>query len=77
MATVTRKGQVTLPKAVRDVLGLVPGSEVEFTVEADHVVLRRRIPAAALQRWQGYLRDKLPAPSVDETMELLRGERLP
>jgi len=73
----TRRGQVTLPKAVRDALGLMPGSEVEFIIESERVVLRRRSPTAALQRWQGYLRDKLPAPSVNETMELLRGRRAP
>lgn len=29
-ATVTSKGQVTLPAKMRDALGLVPGSKVEF-----------------------------------------------
>ena len=28
--TVTSKGQVTIPKPVRDHLGIVPGSQVEF-----------------------------------------------
>lgn len=27
---VTEKGQVTIPKEIRDRLGIVPGSEVEF-----------------------------------------------
>jgi AbrB family looped-hinge helix DNA binding protein len=30
LATVTSKGQVTLPKALRDALGIKPGSEVGF-----------------------------------------------
>jgi AbrB family looped-hinge helix DNA binding protein len=30
---VTSKGQVTIPQAVRERLGIVPGGEVEFVVE--------------------------------------------
>jgi AbrB family looped-hinge helix DNA binding protein len=38
---VTLKGQVTIPKPIRDRLGLIPGSRVEFAVDADgRVVLR-------------------------------------
>lgn len=33
--TVTTKGQVTIPKPVRDLLGIVPGSKVEFRRTAD------------------------------------------
>jgi antitoxin PrlF len=79
MPRVTSKGQVTIPKEIRDELGLRSGSEVEFVREKGGVMLRRRIPDEALDRalneWQGYLRGKLLAPTVDETMELLRGER--
>jgi AbrB family looped-hinge helix DNA binding protein len=34
MATVTSKGQVTLPRAVRDALGLQFGSEVDFEIHS-------------------------------------------
>lgn len=36
---VTEKGQVTIPKDIRDYLGIVPGSEVEFVQEAEKVRL--------------------------------------
>jgi AbrB family looped-hinge helix DNA binding protein len=40
-ATVTSKGQVTIPKAVRDLLGLEAGDQLDFVVEEDaRVVLR-------------------------------------
>ncbi len=34
-ATVTRKGQVTIPKPVRDLLEIKPGSKVDFKRGAD------------------------------------------
>lgn len=40
-AKLTSKGQVTVPKAVRDALGLREGDEVIFRVERDRAVLAR------------------------------------
>ena len=43
MATkVTQKGQVTIPKPIRDHLGISPGSAVEFTRSADGSVVIAR-----------------------------------
>jgi len=40
-STITSKGQVTIPKRIRDVLRLKPGDQVDFVVEDDgRVVLR-------------------------------------
>ncbi|MBK8456568.1 MAG: AbrB/MazE/SpoVT family DNA-binding domain-containing protein [Phyllobacteriaceae bacterium] len=39
---VTEKGQVTIPKPIRDKLGIVPGSEVEFVDEGKVVRLENR-----------------------------------
>jgi AbrB family looped-hinge helix DNA binding protein len=40
-ARVSSKGQVTVPKAVRDALGIAEGDEVVFRVEGNHAVLAR------------------------------------
>jgi len=40
-AKVTSKGQVTLPKAVRDALGIETGDEVVFRVEGNRAVLTK------------------------------------
>jgi antitoxin PrlF len=40
---VTVKGQVTIPKLVRDHLGIRPGSEVEFEVGLNGEVVLRRV----------------------------------
>jgi len=41
-ATLTSKGQMTLPKEVRDDLKLKPGDKVEFIREGDRYVLKPR-----------------------------------
>lgn len=40
-ARLTSKGQVTVPKAVRDALGIKEGDDVIFRVEGDRAVLAR------------------------------------
>jgi AbrB family looped-hinge helix DNA binding protein len=37
----TSKGQVTIPQAIREQLGLLPNTEVEFEVDGDAVRIRR------------------------------------
>jgi antitoxin PrlF len=40
-AKVTSKGQVTVPKAVREALGIESGDEVVFRVEGNRAILAR------------------------------------
>lgn len=40
-ARVTSKGQVTVPKAVREALGIKQGDEIVFRVEGNRAVLAR------------------------------------
>ncbi|MGQ0679396.1 MAG: AbrB/MazE/SpoVT family DNA-binding domain-containing protein [Actinomycetota bacterium] len=40
-ARVTSKGQVTVPKAVREALGIQAGDEVVFRVEQSHALMAR------------------------------------
>ena len=42
-ATMTSKGQVTLPKPIRDFLGIDAGDQVEFSPEPDGTVRLRRM----------------------------------
>lgn len=37
------KGQVVIPKELRDDLGILPGDLVEFWREGDHVIVRRAV----------------------------------
>src|SRR5437016_12428691 len=47
-ARVTSKGQVTVPKVVRDALGIKEGDEVVFRVEGNRAVLARTADFLAL-----------------------------
>lgn len=49
------KGQVVIPKQLRDELGIEPGDEVSFWRQDDHVVLR---PAHASGSLRGRFRGK-------------------
>lgn len=42
------KGQVVIPKELRDDLGILPGDLVEFWREGDHVIVRRAVPQEPL-----------------------------
>jgi antitoxin PrlF len=49
MATVTSRGRVTIPKAIRDALGIQPGAQVEFELEESRIVVRKRAPEDELR----------------------------
>jgi AbrB family looped-hinge helix DNA binding protein len=72
---VTTKGQVTIPKRIRDLYGLIPGSKVDFQMDEDgRIVLVRagaRSQPGRFERLRGHAG---PGPSTDEIMALLRGE---
>lgn len=57
------KGQVVIPKPIRDRLGIRPGDEVRFWLEDGDAHLRRVVPAGTLRgRFAGApLREELEA----------------
>jgi len=68
-ARVTSKGQVTIPKAVRERLGLRPGEEIAFDERDGAVLISKVVTRSPFDAWLGYLREK----DVDEAVEELRG----
>ncbi len=44
VTTLTRKGQVTIPKAIRDTMGLKPADRIEIYREDGETKLRRAYP---------------------------------
>jgi antitoxin PrlF len=72
---VTRKGQITIPKRVRDYLGLEPGSMVEFDVTPDgRVVLINQDATPKPSRFEKFRGTATTKLSTDELMAMLRGD---
>jgi AbrB family looped-hinge helix DNA binding protein len=72
---VTSKGQVTIPKAVRDLLGLKPGHAVAFELADDgRIVLVKVGGERPPSRFEALLGYAGPGPTTDEIMALTRGD---
>lgn len=56
-ATVTAKGQVTIPKAVRERMGLRVGDKVDFVVDRGEYRLRKHVGPNPLKPYRGYLKE--------------------
>ena len=74
---VTSKGQVTIPKAIRERTGIGPGTEVEFAIEQGAVMLR---PSASrgtelVEHLRAHRAEFVM--STEEIMTLTRGESPP
>ena len=70
------RGQVTIPKEIRDRFGLGPATEVEFHVEKGSITLKKTPKPLNLERWKGRCKSSLADmgyASVDEFMEDVRG----
>ncbi len=52
-SVVSEKGQTTIPKAVRDKLGLGPGSVLDFSAENGRLVAQKVVADDPVQRWVG------------------------
>ena len=80
---VTSKGQVTIPKHIRQRTGIQPGAEVDFTERGGAIVVRKSVDrrkrgeradeefAAYIDRVTGIIDLGM---TTDEFMQLLRGE---
>ena len=70
-ATVAERGQITLPKAVRDALGLTKGTQLKVELDGSRIILRKNVDDA-ISRLRG--RFKLPqGVTTDDIMRELRG----
>jgi antitoxin PrlF len=75
---ITSKGQVTIPKGIRDEFGLLPGTEVEFVAEEGQIKVRKLKGARTRgQEIVDHLRQAsggdIPL-TTEEIMRMTRGE---
>ncbi|MBI4757219.1 MAG: AbrB/MazE/SpoVT family DNA-binding domain-containing protein [Betaproteobacteria bacterium] len=75
LVTITSKGQLTLPKEIRDQLGLVVGSKLDFIIEADGSLRVRPLRRGAADLF-GLLHDPDRAASTVEQMNEAVGQWL-
>ncbi len=72
--TVSSKGQVTIPKELRDRLGIEPGTLLEFEAEHGRLVARKVQPTDPFAKWAGAFADGTRS---DDLLAYLRGEPEP
>jgi AbrB family looped-hinge helix DNA binding protein len=66
VTSVTSKGQVTIPKEIRQQLGIRAGSQIEFVLVGDHVQLRvRSTPSDVKDSGYGMLKSRRAAVPAD------------
>lgn len=69
---VTSKGQVTIPKPIREAMNIKPGDEVDFVPLNGQFVLQRRVREDPFAKWRGHSK-WLAGKNVDELIEEMRG----
>ncbi len=79
--TLTIKGQVTIPKQIRDAMGLMPGSAIDFAVNPAGQVVLQKAAASQTARKSRAKQDRFAAARgkadvqwrTKDLMALLRG----
>jgi antitoxin PrlF len=73
----TVKSQVTIPKPIRDYLGVGPGERIQFeTLPHGRVVISaaKKLPKKAVNPFSKYAGIIKGGPSTDELMRMTRGD---
>ena len=70
---ITEKGQVTIPKVIRERFGLRPGTQIRF-VERNHRVMLEKGPEKedVWDKYTGFLKLRM---RTDDVIRLMRGPR--
>ena len=72
-AILSEKGQVTIPKEIRDDLGLTPGTVLDFQEDHGVIMVRKIVEVNPISAWRG--RAQLPGKQgVTEYLARARGE---
>ena len=73
------RGQITLPKRVRDELRLRPGAKIEVQIIPGGLLLKRPSTRLKLDRWVGCIKDSFKEMGFETTEEYIaairRGQR--
>ena len=71
IATLSSKGQLVIPKKIRDALGVKPGQRVFFKIVKDHLVEIAPLPEDPVRHFCGIFKE---GPSLTRALLKERGE---
>jgi AbrB family looped-hinge helix DNA binding protein len=71
-AKITSKGQVTIPKSVREMLGVRPGESIGFEEKNGALLITKVIAESPFNKWMGKL-THLKGKRSDEIIKETRG----
>ncbi len=69
---VTRRGQVTIPKMLRERTGIDEGTEIDFMEEKGRLIIIKAIAKNPFGAWVGYLQRRADS---DSEVKKMRGHR--
>jgi len=72
-AIVAERGQITIPKQIRDSLGIGAGAVLKFEMKDRKIILSKDISEDPIARVVGILKGKTPYTSTDAYMNDIRG----
>ncbi len=72
VAKITSKGQVTIPKKVREKLGVQPGEGLGFEEKGNLILIRKAVTKSPFDRWVGKLKH-LKGRRSDDLVRDIRG----
>ena len=73
IAKVTSKGQITIPKEIREKLGISPGEEIGFVERRGVFFIKKPVKKSPFEKWMGSLKD-LKGSESDKIIDELRGK---
>ncbi len=71
--TVSERGQITLPVAIRTKLGIRPGTIIEFEIVGGKIMGTKKEPEDALRTWRGVGRLPKGISDVEAYLDEVRG----
>jgi AbrB family looped-hinge helix DNA binding protein len=72
--TLAERGQIVIPKGIRDALGLKPGAKLQIRIEGGRLLIEKKV-ALDLSRWVGSAIDD--GLTTQEALTELRGRPVP
>ena len=72
VAKITSKGQVTIPKKVREKLGVHPGESLGFEEKGNLIFIKKAVTKSPFDRWVGKLKH-LKGRRSDDLVKDMRG----